>query len=76
MISSAEVVPFELVICLSKEHVQMGATSAGRNPQTNSLETETTEYPFFRQVIAYFVIFQILYHHLKAVLLEFYPADL
>jgi len=47
-ISSAEVVPFELVICLPKEHAQMGATSAGRNPQSNSLENETTEYPFFR----------------------------
>jgi len=26
----------------------MGTTSADRNPQPNSLETETTESPFFR----------------------------
>ncbi|WP_279285248.1 hypothetical protein [Clostridium chromiireducens] len=32
-ISSAEVVPFLLVISLSKEHAKMGTTSAGRNPQ-------------------------------------------
>ena len=31
----------------------MGATSAGRNPQPNSLETETTEYPFFRRFDLY-----------------------
>jgi len=38
-----------LVICLPKEHAEMGATSAGRNSQPNSLEIETTEYPFFQR---------------------------
>jgi len=47
-ISSAEVVPFLLVISLPKEHAEMGTTSVVRNPHPNSLETETTEYPFFR----------------------------
>lgn len=42
-ISSVEVVPFVLVLSMSKEHAQMGATSTGRNPQQYSLATETTE---------------------------------
>ncbi|MFW2488609.1 hypothetical protein [Clostridium chromiireducens] len=47
-ISSAEVVPFTVCHIELWEQAEMGTTSAGRNPQLNSLETETIEYQFFR----------------------------
>lgn len=46
-ISSAEVVPFLLVINLFKEHARMEQLSAVRNPQLFSLVTGTKEHRFF-----------------------------
>jgi hypothetical protein len=50
-ISSLEVVPFPACPNLVLGACRNGATSDGRNPQTYSLATETTEYLFFRLMI-------------------------
>jgi hypothetical protein len=47
-ISSLEVVPFPLVTSLSWEQAEIGTTSNGRNSQTYSIATETTEFTPFR----------------------------
>jgi len=53
-ISSVEVVPFLLVLCLPQEHAEMGTTSTARNPRQILLVTETTEYSPFRLDILIF----------------------